>query len=512
MTTEEKILDLKARNERAFECGGEKAIEKQHFQGKLTARERITELLDKDSFHEIDRFVRHRCANFEMENKEIPADGVVTGYGTIDGRRVFLYAQDFTSSGGSLGEMHAAKICKVMDMAAAAGCPIIGINDSGGARIQEGVDSLSGYGQIFRRNCLNSGKIPQVSLIAGPCAGGAAYSPALTDVIIMVEGNGQLFVTGPAVIEAITGETTDAETLGGAYIHASESGVIQLLAKDDHEALDLASKFLSYLPSSCGEKAPRCEYTSTEELRPKLDQAIPDNGRFPYDMKEIIETIVDTGSFFELSPLFADNIITGFARLAGRSVGIVANQPLSMGGCLDINSADKAARFIDLCDTFNVPLINLVDVPGFMPGVEQEHCGIIRHGAKMLYAYAVAEVPKITVILRKAFGGSYMAMCSQDMGADMVFAWPTAEIAVMGADGAVNIIFRKEIAAAVDKEATHRKLSDAYEKKFANPYFAASRGYINAVIQPCETRREIISALDLLENKPHSERRGNIPM
>ncbi len=512
METEKKMEALVSRNTKAMECGGEKAVAKQHAAGKLTARERINALLDESSFHEIGRFAVHGCTDFGMADKEIPADGVVTGYGTIAGRQVFVYAQDFTASGGSMGKMQGQKICRVMDMAAASSTPVIGMNDSGGARIQEGVDALSGYGQIFRRNSQYSGKVPQVSLIMGPCAGGAAYSPALTDLVVMVEGKSQMFITGPAVVQTITGEETDSESLGGAYTHASESGVAHLTASDDAEALALAAKFLSYLPSSCAEKPPVAPYESSDELRPALDGIVPDNDRYPYDMKDVIAQITDEDSFFELSPLFADNIITGFARIGGRSVGIVANQPYSLGGCLDINASDKAARFINLCSAFQLPLVNLVDIPGFLPGTEQEHGGIIRHGAKMLFAYSVSEVPKLTVILRKAYGGSYMAMCSKDMGADLVLAWPTAEIAVMGAEGAVNIIFKKEIAASPDPDAKRKQLADAYAEKFGNPYIAAGRGYVDAVVRPSETRRELLATLKALENKPHGGSRGNMPL
>ena len=512
MSTREKLLDLEARNTRAFACGGEKAVAKQHAQGKLTARERIDALLDPGSFQETDRFAAHHCSDFGMADKEIPADGVVTGYGTLDGRKVFVFAQDFTASGGSMGKMQAAKICKIMDLAAAAGAPVIGMNDSGGARIQEGVDSLSGYGEIFRRNSQNSGRIPQISLIMGPCAGGAAYSPALMDLVIMVENNSQMFITGPAVVKSVTGEDVDSETLGGAYTHAAISGVSHLSAGDDREALRLAAKVLSYLPSSCREQPPALPYEHGDETRPALDEIIPDMSNMPYDMKEVIEQIVDPDSFFELQPFFADNLIIGFARIGGRSVGIVANQPYSLGGCLDVNASDKGGRFIALCDAFNIPLVNLVDVPGFLPGMEQEHAGIIRHGAKLLYAYSVAEVPKITVILRKAFGGSYMAMCSKEMGADLVMAWPTAEIAVMGTDGAVNIVFRKEITGAEDQQAKREELTENYREKFSNPYFTAARGYVDMVIRPSETRHKLLGALKLLEDKPHPGRRGNEPL
>lgn len=513
MSTADKIQDLKARQRKIEGCGGEKAVAKQHSLGKLTARERIGALLDDGTFREVDAFVTHCCSDFGMAAKDIPADGVVTGYGKIDGRPVYVFAQDFTSLGGSMGEMNAEKICKIMDMANAVGAPVIGLNDSGGARIQEGVDALAGYGRIFYRNSVYSGHVPQISVIMGPCAGGAAYSPALTDLVIMVEGKSQMFITGPAVVESITGEVISSEDLGGAYTHSATSGVSHLMAADEAEALDYVRRVLSYLPSSADDFAPESEYTPSDELRSELNEIIPDSARYPYDMKEVIEQISDEGSFFELQQLFADNIITGFARISGKSVGIVANQPYSLGGCLDINASDKASRFIQLCDAFNVPLVNLVDVPGFMPGVDQEHSGIIRHGAKMLYTYAVAQVPKITVILRKAFGGSYLAMCSKDMGADIVMAWPTAEIAVMGAEGAANVIFRREIDAADDKEEKRQEMIDLYSEKFATPYIAAGRGFVDMVISPSQTRSQIIDALDMLVNKSRKEMlRGNMPL
>ena len=495
-----------------LECGGKNNVEKQHSRGKNTARERIDMLLDEGSFFELNRFAKHHCTDFNMDRTEVPADGVITGFGTVGGRTVLVYAQDYTSLGGSLGKMHAEKICKCFDLAAENGCPIIGMNDSGGARIQEGVDALSGYGKIFYKNSICSGKIPQISLIMGPCAGGAAYSPALSDVVIMTEDNGKMFITGPRVIESITGEQVSAENLGGAHIHASISGVSHLTATNDREAIDYAKCLLSYLPSSNANKPPRQFYKKMDERREELDGIIPENQRKPYNMKEVIKLLVDDNSLFELSPDYADNIIIGFARIAGISVGVIANQPESLGGCLDINSANKAARFINFCDAFNVPLINLVDVPGFIPGIEQEHGGIIRHGAKMLYAYSVAEVPKITVILRKAYGGSYMAMCSKEMGADIVYAWPKAEIAVMGAEGAVNILYKEEIESTENPEALKREIIREYEAKFSNPYFAASRGYVDSIIRPSDTRIELIKALSLLEGKTRTSHRGNIPL
>lgn len=513
MSTADKINGLAERSEKVLQQGGEKAVAKQHSLGKLTARERLAAFLDEGTFVEIDRFVTHRCTAFGMETKEIPADGVITGYGKVDGRTIFVYAQDFTATGGSMSEMASKKICKIMDMAKSVGAPVVSLSDSGGARIQEGVDSLSGYGQIFYRNSLCSGVIPQISVIMGPCAGGASYSPALTDFVIMVDGISQMFITGPAVVESTTGEVISAEELGGAYTHNATSGVSHLMADTEQEAFELVAKILSYLPSSADELPPEEPYTPGDELRPGLDEIIPDSDRFPYDIKDVIEQISDEGSFFEIQPLFADNIVVGFARVVGRSVGIIANQPYSLGGCLDVNASDKSARFIQMCDAFNIPLINLVDVPGFLPGVDQEHAGIIRHGAKMLYVYSVAEVPKITVVLRKAFGGSYLAMCSKDLGADCVLAWPTASIAVMGAEGAANVIFRKEIAAAEDSEAKREEMIELYSSQFANPYVAASRGFVDMVIKPSETRAQIISSLELLENKTREGRvRGNMPL
>ena len=513
MTTAEKIDLLNNRDAEILGQGGEKAVAKQRALGKMTARERIEQLLDAGSFQEIDRYVTHRCVDFGMTEKEVAADGVVTGCGKIDDRPVYIYAQDFTSVGGTMSEMNAKKICKIMDMAAKTGAPVIGMNDSGGARIQEGVDSLSGYGGIFYRNSIYSGVVPQVSVIMGPCAGGAVYSPALTDLIIMVDGMSRMFITGPAVVQATTGEVVSDDELGGAYAQSAKSGVCHLMADTEEDALGYARCFLSYLPSSSASKPPVYQYEPGDELRPALDAIIPDNDRRPYDMKEVIGELLDQGSFFELQPLFAANIITGLGRVAGRSVGVIANQPKALGGCLDINASDKAARFIQMCDAFNVPLLNLVDVPGFLPGVDQEHQGIIRHGAKMLYTYSVAEVPKVTVILRKAYGGSYLAMCSRDLGADLVLAWPTAQIAVMGADGAANIIFKKDIDGAQDHDAKRREMIDVYSAKFSTPYIAAGRGYVDMVIKPSQTRTQIISALEILKDKKREGRiRGNMPL
>ncbi|MCC8121536.1 MAG: methylmalonyl-CoA carboxyltransferase, partial [Oscillospiraceae bacterium] len=468
-TTADKLNLLEEKSAQILAQGGPKAVEKQHAKGKKTARERIDLLLDEGTVTAVDRVVSHRCSNFGMESKVIPADGVVTGYGKVDGRLVFVYAQDFTAQGGSLGEMHAAKICKVMDMALQAGAPVVGLNDSGGARIQEAVDALSGYGQIFYRNSLASGRIPQISVIMGPCAGGAVYSPALTDFILMVEKESQMFITGPAVIASTTGEEVTAEELGGADTHTTVSGVAHLSASTEEEVMEQVRAILSYLPSNADEKPPVLPYEKGDESRPALDTVIPDASNMPYDMLDVIEQIADEGTFFQTQPYFADNIITGFGRIGGRSVGFIANQPFVMGGSLDVNASDKAARFIQCCDAFNVPLVNLVDVPGFLPGVDQEHSGIIRHGAKLLYVYSVAEVPKITVVLRKAYGGSYLAMCSKDLGADHVYAWPTAEIAVMGAAGAANIIFSKDIKAAEDPAAARAQKVQEYSARFAPP-------------------------------------------
>lgn len=513
MTTAEKIQALEERSAHVLACGGPKAVQKQHDLGKQTARERIEMLLDPGTFTEVDRFIQHRCTSFGMAEKDIPADGVVTGYGRVGGRTVFVYAQDFTAQGGSLGEMHAAKICKVMDMALHAGCPVVGLCDSGGARIQEAVDALSGYGQIFYRNARSSGRIPQISVIMGPCAGGAVYSPALTDFVVMVEKEGQMFITGPSVIAATTGEEISAEELGGAETHTTVSGVAHLSAGSEQEALDAVRRLLSYLPSKAGEQPPVLPYQKQDETRSQLDAVIPDNSAYPYDVHDVIDAILDPDSCMELQPWFADNIVTCFGRIGGHSVGVIANQPFSMGGSLDINASDKAARFIQFCDAFGIPLVNLVDVPGFLPGSDQEHAGIIRHGAKLLYVYSVAEVPKLTVVLRKAYGGSYLAMCSKDLGADFVFAWPTAEIAVMGAAGAANVVFRKEIAAAADPAAERKAKIEQYSDQFATPYMAASRGFVDLVIKPSETRTRLLEALELLEHKDRQQQlRGNMPL
>ena len=512
----DKINDLHSRLETIRAGGGEKRIEKQHKSGKMTARERINMLMDDSSFVELDAFVKHRCTEFGMEKEETPAEGVVTGYGTVDGRLVYVYAQDFTVSGGSLGEMHAKKICKVLDLAMKMGAPVVGINDSGGARIQEGVDALSGYGQIFYKNTMASGVIPQISVIMGPCAGGAVYSPALTDFIFMVDKTSQMFITGPQVIKAVTGEEVTAEALGGGMTHNSTSGVAHFLSENETACIAEIKQLLSYLPSNNMETAPIYEcQDDINRLVEDLNSIIPESSNKAYDMKDIIRNLVDNGDFFEVQPYYAQNIITGFARLNGSSIGIIANQPKVLAGCLDINASDKAGRFIRTCDAFNVPILNLIDVPGFLPGTTQEYGGIIRHGAKMLYAYSEATVPIVNVITRKAYGGAYLAMCSKDLGADMVFAWPQAEIAVMGPDGAANIIFKRDIENAENPAAARAEKIQDYKDRFATPYIAASRGYVDDVIEPSTTRQRLISAFDMLSSKREtrpSKKHGNLPV
>lgn len=507
-TVQEKIDLMNAKKAHIRLGGGQARIDKQHQKGKLTARERINMLFDEGTFVELDMFMKHRCTNFGMEKKEMPGEGVVTGYGTIDGRLVYAYAQDFTVSGGSLGEKHAHKIWKVQDLALKMGAPCIGINDSGGARIQEAVDALSGFGGIFYRNTASSGVIPQISVIMGPCAGGAVYSPAITDFIYMVKNTSQMFITGPAVIKSVTAEEVTAEQLGGAMTHNTRSGVAHFAAENEEDCIKQIRYLLSFLPSNNMEDAPIVETGDDPDRQDEsLNTIIPDNPNMPYDMKDVIRSLVDNGEFYEVHEHFATNIICCFARFDGRSVGIIANQPNVMAGCLDVDASDKAARFIRFCDAFNIPLVNLVDVPGFLPGVDQEHNGIIRHGAKMLYAYSEATVPKVTVITRKAYGGSYIAMCCRELGADQVMAWPTAEIAVMGPAGAANIIFRKD----PDKEAKTKE----YVENFATPYVAAERGYVDMVIEPKETRPCIITALNALASKREvgpAKKHGNIPL
>ena len=501
---------------KAMEGGGEERIKKQHEKGKLTARERIERLLDEGTFVEIGMFGESRATEFGMDKKRIPGDGVVTGYGTINGRLVFVYAQDFTVLGGSLGEIHAEKIASLMDLAMKNGAPIIGINDSGGARIQEGVDSLKGYGEIFFRNTMASGVVPQIALIAGPCAGGAVYSPAIMDFTIMVDKTSYMFITGPQVIKAVTGEEIDFESLGGGEVHTSKSGNAHLLARDEDEAFQLIRKLLSYIPQNNMEDPPREENDDPpDRMDYDLDDLIPEDPKKSYDVHDVINRVFDRDTFFEIQPHFAPNIVIGFARLHGKSVGIVANQPAVYAGVLDIDASDKAARFVRFCDSFNIPIITLVDVPGYMPGVAQEHGGIIRHGAKLLYAYSEATVPKITVIMRKAYGGAYIAMGSKHLRADIVYAWPKAEIAVMGPEGAVNIVFRREIKDAENPEEKRRELVEEYRNKFANPYVAASRLYVDDVIYPHETRVKLIQALNMLENKREermAKKHGNIPL
>jgi propionyl-CoA carboxylase beta chain len=502
--------------EQALLGGGERRIEQQHDRGKLTARERIELLLDDDSFNELDAFVQHRATDFGLADEHYLGDGVITGHGRIDGRAVFVYSQDFTVFGGSLSEAHAEKIVKVMDLAMENGTPIIGLSDSGGARIQEGVASLGGYAEIFLRNTLASGVVPQISLVLGPCAGGAVYSPAITDFTIMVDGTSYMFVTGPNVVKTVTHEEIDFEGLGGARIHNETSGVAHFLADGEPQAIDLARRLLAYMPQNNVDPVPTAgEWLEPEVPADQLDAVIPDSAQRSYDMHRVIGGVVDGGSFTEVHAQFARNIICGFARIAGRSVGIVAQQPEVLAGVLDIDAADKAARFVRFCDCFNIPLLTLVDVPGFLPGVDQEHRGIIRHGAKLLYAYCEATVPKVTVITRKAYGGAYDVMSSKHVRGDLNFAWPTAEIAVMGVEGAVNIIFRDRIAAADDSDAERLGLVAEYEERFANPYVAAGRGYVDEVILPSETRERVIGALTLLEGKRQSvppKKHGNIPL
>jgi len=515
-TNEERIARLMTLRAESLQGGGETRIAQQHARGKLTARERLDLLLDGGSFVELDAFVTSRSTAFGLAEQRILGDGVVTGHGTIDGRLVFVFSQDFTVFGGSLAEAYAEKIVKVMDLAMKVGAPIIGLNDSGGARIQEGVVSLGGYADIFLRNTLASGVVPQLSVILGPCAGGAVYSPAITDFTVMVEGTSYMFVTGPNVVKAVTHEDVDAERLGGALTHTSRSGVAHLAAPDEAAALDLTRAILGYLPQNNLE-APALMATADpiDRADARLDAIVPDDPSKPYDMHVVIESVVDDGQFLEIQPNWAQNIIVGFARLGGRSVGIVAQQPAVLAGALDIDASAKAARFVRTCDCFNVPLVTFVDVPGFLPGVGQEHGGIIRHGAKLLFAYCEATVPKVTVITRKAYGGAYDVMSSKHVRGDMNFAWPTAEIAVMGVEGAVNIIFRDRITEASDPNAERARLVSEYEAEFANPYAAAARGYVDAVILPSETRPRLVGALEMLADKRDinpRKKHGNIPL
>ncbi|MEE8142347.1 MAG: acyl-CoA carboxylase subunit beta [Planctomycetota bacterium] len=507
---------LRELRERSLKGGGSERIERQHSQGKLTARERLDVMLDEGSFREVDAFVVHRCRDFDMETRVTPGDGVVTGWGKIDGRKVFVFSQDFTVEGGSLSATNAAKICKIIDMAMKSGVPVIGLNDSGGARIQEGVASLGGYADIFLRNTLASGVVPQISAIMGPCAGGAVYSPAITDFNIMVDGTSYMFVTGPNVVKTVTHEEVTREELGGAHTHNTKSGVAHFLAKNDRECLELVRKLCSYIPSNNLEDPPEVATDDpVDRADPELSKIVPENSEKPYDIKQIVERVMDRDTFLEVQEHYAQNIVIGFARLGGKSVGVVANQPAVLAGCLDIKASIKAARFIRFLDCFNLPIITFVDVPGFLPGTDQEWQGIIKHGAKLLYAYCEATAPKLTVITRKAYGGAYDVMSSKHIRGDLNFAWPSAEIAVMGAEGAVQIIFRRQIAAAKDSKGIKKKLTDEYQNMFANPFTAAERGYVDEIIEEGETRRRLIEGLELLADKRLSNpprKHGNIPL
>ncbi len=512
---QEKLEQLRSLEEKAKKGGGVQRIERQHAKKKLTARERIDLLIDPGTFEEIGMFVEHRSHDFNMEKEIYLGDGVVTGYGLVNGRLVYVFAQDFTVFGGSLSETHAEKICKIMDMAMKNGAPVIGLNDSGGARIQEGVRSLGGYADIFYRNTLASGVVPQISAIMGPCAGGAVYSPAITDFTIMVEQTSYMFVTGPNVVKTVTNEEVSSEDLGGAQTHASKSGVTHLTSANDLDCIQQLKRLLSYMPQNCRSKAPKLEYALANELRDKLNEIIPNSANQPYDIKEIIEELTDEESFYEIHKDYAENIVVGFARMAGRSIGIVANQPYSLAGVLDVNSSKKAARFVRFCDCFNIPLLVLVDVPGFLPGTDQEWNGIITNGAKLLFAFSEATVPRISVIVRKAYGGAYDVMNSKHIGADLNFAWPKAEIAVMGAKGASEIIFKNEIKNAEDPIQKLQEKEQEYSDKFAHPYRAASRGFVDEVIEPKYTREKLIKGFAMLENKVDSlpfKKHSNIPL
>ncbi len=516
MSIERKLLDLKKRKEAAYKGGGEARIEKQHKKGKLTARERLEILLDEGSFEEFDVLKVHRCTNFGLENNKIAGDGIVTGFGTIDGRPVYVFSQDFTVLGGSLSETFAEKIVKVMEMSAKSGIPLIGLNDSGGARIQEGIESLAGYADIFLRNVMYSGVVPQISAIMGPCAGGAVYSPAITDFIFMVKKSSYMFLTGPKVVKTVLNEDVSTEDLGGASIHSTKSGIAHFVYESDEEVLLQIRRLMSFLPLNNKEKTPlKKTNDAVDRIEPTLNKIVPSDPNKPYDIKEVINLIVDDNDFLEVQPLYATNIVIGFARFNGRSVGIVANQPKSLAGTLDISSSEKAARFVRFCDAFNIPLVTLEDVPGFLPGTKQEYGGIIKCGAKLLYAFAEATVPKITIILRKAYGGAYCVMSSKHIRGDINYAWPSAEIAVMGPKGAVEIIFAKEIMKADNRDEAAAKFEKEYRDKFANPYSAALRGYIEDVIEPKYTRFKIIKALEILKNKEDSnpmKKHGNIPL
>ncbi len=512
---QEHFDELEARTAKALEGGGSVRIAAQHKKGKLTARERVGLLLDEGSFQEIGQLVTHRSSNFGLDQQKFPGDGVVTGFGNIDGRMVYVFSQDFTVLGGSLAEAHAQKICRIMDLAIRSGAPVIGLNDSGGARIQEGVVSLAGYADIFYRNVRASGVVPQISAILGPCAGGAVYSPALTDFILMTEGSSYMFVTGPNVVKTVTHEEVSSEDLGGASTHAGKSGVAHFTAPNELEAIRELRRLVGYLPGNCEDEAPVMQWTPGDETRPALDTIIPDTPNQPYDVRAVLNAVIDPDSSMEVHAAYAPNMVVGFARVAGRTVGCVANQPAVLAGVLDIDASIKAARFVRFCDAFNIPLLVFVDVPGFLPGTEQEWRGIINHGAKLLYAFSEATVPRITVITRKAYGGAYDVMNSKHIGADMNYAWPTAEIAVMGAKGAAEIIFKNEIANSEDPAAKLLEKETLYKEQFANPYEAAARGFVDEVIRPSDTRLKIIAALDMLRNKVDQlpkKKHGNIPL
>ena len=513
-TMEQRIKELRSRRAELELGGGKERIEKQQKAGKLTARQRIAELCDGNSFQESGLFAEHRALLFGMLDKSFPADGVVTGAATVLGRRVHLASQDFTVAGGSAGEVHSLKVAETMKQAMKTGTPFVFINDSGGARVQEGIDSLSGYGQVFYHNVMLSGAVPQISVICGPCAGGAAYSPALTDFIIQTR-EAQMFITGPNVIKQVTGEDVSAEALGGADAHMAKSGVVHFVADDDRQALLICKKLLSFLPSNNAEDPPEQPSDGNVDPNPRLTGIVPVDGKQGYDVREVIANVIDGSDFLEVQAGYAMNIVVGFARIIGRTIGIVANQPSAMAGVLDINSSDKAARFIRFCNAFNIPIVTFVDVPGFLPGTDQEHGGIIRHGAKMIFAYSAATVPKVTVILRKSFGGAYLAMCGRDMGADRVYAWPTAEVAVMGAEGAAEIVFKKEIDTAKDKAAKRKEMIERYREAFSTPYVAAGRRLVDDIIEPAETRRVLAQALEFLHTKRElrpPKKHGLIPL
>lgn len=512
---DKKLELLKTKQQAALLGGGKNRIESQHKKGKLTARERLHFLLDEDTFEEIGMLVSHRSIDFGMEKQKYPGDGVITGYGEINGRIVYVFSQDFTVFGGSLSETYAEKICKIMDLAMQNGAPLIGLNDSGGARIQEGVVSLGGYADIFYRNTLASGVIPQLSAIMGPCAGGAVYSPAITDFTLMVENTSYMFVTGPNVVKTVTHEEVSAGELGGAIAHATKSGVSHFSCENEIAAINTIKDLLSYMPQNCEDMTPQVPYTSQNEYRKNLNTIIPDNASQPYDIREVINELVDEESFLEVHKEFAENMVVGFARIAGKSIGLVANQPAHMAGVLDINSSIKGARFVRFCDCFNIPLLVLEDVPGFLPGTDQEWNGIITHGAKLLYAFSEATVPRITIITRKAYGGAYCVMNSKHIGADLNFAWPSAEIAVMGAKGAAEIIFKKDISTAENPDEEWKKKEKEFSEKFANPYRAAERGFVDEVIEPATSREKLIKAFKMLENKAVNlprKKHGNIPL